>query len=123
MGSIISAPIAAMGACVGSCVGAAACTACCKACTCRCTTSPKVTNTLYVTLMVLGAATALGLRVSGLTLSFGANIGIEQGITTCFNATGTCFDDDGGISFAPCVDMCAMSQPQPQPCCAYRTHT
>ena len=44
-----------------------------------------MTNTLYVALMVIGAATAMILRVSGLTLSFGANVGIN-GATTCFNA-------------------------------------
>ena len=85
MGALISAPIAAVGSCLGSCLGAAACTACCKACSCRCTTPPRVTNTLYVALMVIGAATAMILRVSGLTLSFGANVGIN-GATTCFNA-------------------------------------
>ena len=89
MGAIISAPIAAVGSCVGSCIGAAACTACCKACTCRCITPPRVTNTLYVALMVVGAAAGMILRVSGLTLSFGANVGIN-GATTCFNATGSC---------------------------------
>ena len=101
MGSLISAPIGAMGACVGSCVGAAACTACCKACTCRCTTPPKVTNTLYVGLMVAGAATALVMRATGLTLSFGANIGISEGFTTCFNATGTSCDDNS-LTFSLC---------------------
>jgi len=93
MGSLLSAPIAAMGACVGSCVGAAACTACCKACTCKCTTPPKVTNTLYVALMVVGAASAMALRATGLTLSFGANVGIN-GASTCFNATGACDTGD-----------------------------
>ena len=93
MGALISAPIAAVGSCLGSCLGAAACTACCKACSCRCTTPPRVTNTLYVALMVAGAATAMILRVSGLTLSFGANVGIN-GATTCFNATGTCDSGD-----------------------------
>ena len=93
MGSLISAPLAAMGACVGSCVGAATCTACCKACTCRCTTPPKVTNTLYVALMVVGAASAMVLRAFGLTLSFGANLGIN-GASTCFNATGDCDTGD-----------------------------
>ena len=107
MGSLISAPIAAAGSCLGSCLGAAACTACCKACSCGCVTPPRISNVIYVTLMVLGAAAAMSLRVSGLTLSFGTNIGIN-GATTCFNASGECsFEDSGWGSTTISYTMCS----------------
>ncbi len=53
-----------------------------------------MTNTLYVGLMVLGAAAAMSLKATGLTLSFGANVGINSGLETCFNATGQCNTGD-----------------------------
>jgi hypothetical protein len=43
--------------------------------------------------MVVGAASAMVLRAFGLTLSFGANLGIN-GASTCFNATGDCDTGD-----------------------------
>jgi len=70
-------------------VGAAACTACCKAASCKCITPPYLTNIIYVTLMVIGAAAGMALRVSGLTLGFGASIGIN-GFQVCANLTDTC---------------------------------
>jgi len=89
MGALISAPIGMLGSCLGSCAGACALNACCKACSCKCLTGPKVTQLIYLSLLVGGAILGLSLKVSGVTFGFGATLGIN-GFTTCMNVTGSC---------------------------------
>ena len=89
MGALISAPIVALGSCLGSCAGSCALGACCKACTCKCLSGPKITQCIYLALVVGGAILGLSLKLGGVTFGFGATLGIN-GFTTCVNTTGSC---------------------------------
>jgi len=54
---------------------------------------PYVTHIMYVCLILVSTLVALSLRYAGITIGFGANLGIN-GFSTCVNTTGDCSDPD-----------------------------